>query len=145
MCHSDTQVHTNTKLCRRPRKSRSNWKERQIKCNSFCLGGFVPVLKDIGLAADGSAVIVTWSQPGTEQRSTSEEELMHYVVEWTSVPATLAQWQKVAKDQHNTSITGKEHLPFRHNDNTQPDNTGTSLKTDTTSSVIKQWPLVSSW
>ncbi|KAF1385920.1 hypothetical protein PFLUV_G00112780 [Perca fluviatilis] len=43
---------------------------------------------------------------GEKQRSTSGGEPMHYVLEWTSVPAAELQWQKVAKDQNKTLITG---------------------------------------
>ncbi|XP_026201236.1 interleukin-23 receptor isoform X2 [Anabas testudineus] len=69
-------------------------------------GGFVPVLRDLAPAANGSAVLVSWLWAGTKQQSTSGEELLHYVVEWTDVPASQLQWHTVAKDQHNTSITG---------------------------------------
>ncbi|GAA6222352.1 interleukin-12 receptor subunit beta-2-like [Lates japonicus] len=67
-------------------------------------GAFGPVLRQ--LAANGSAVLVSWSWPWTRQGSTSEGELLHYVVEWISVTATELQWQKLAKNQTNTSITG---------------------------------------
>ncbi|XP_059197057.1 interleukin-23 receptor isoform X2 [Centropristis striata] len=49
-------------------------------------------------AADGGGVFVSWS--------TTRGEPLHYVVEWTSVPSGELQWQKVAKDQNSTLITG---------------------------------------
>ncbi|XP_078115489.1 interleukin-23 receptor isoform X3 [Sander vitreus] len=64
------------------------------------------VLRLLAPAANGSAVFVSWSWPGEKQRSTSGGEPLHYVLEWTSVPAAELQWQKVAKDQNNTLITG---------------------------------------
>ncbi|XP_039985128.1 interleukin-23 receptor [Xiphias gladius] len=69
-------------------------------------GVFGPVLRELAPAANGSAVFVSWSWPGTTHWSTPGGELLHYVVEWISVPATELQWQKLAKNQNNTSITG---------------------------------------
>lgn len=75
----------------------------------YCLGDFGPVLREWVPAADGSAVFVSWSLTGNKHRSTSGGEPLHYVLEWTSVPVAELQWQKVAKDQNNTSITGTGH------------------------------------
>ncbi|XP_029002020.1 interleukin-23 receptor isoform X2 [Betta splendens] len=69
-------------------------------------GGFAPTLNEVTPASSGSAVLVSWSQPDTKQQSTSGEELLHYVVEWTSVPAVQLQWLKLDKSQNSTSITG---------------------------------------
>lgn len=114
---SGTQIQTQHG---RPSKTRWSWKKSPIKCKTFCLGGFVPVLRNLAPAVNGSAVLVSWSWPGTKQQSTSGEELLHYVVEWTSVPAAQLQWHEMAKDPNSTSITGMAHLPFRHSDNTAP-------------------------
>ncbi|XP_034440070.1 interleukin-23 receptor isoform X2 [Hippoglossus hippoglossus] len=69
-------------------------------------GVFGPVLRELAPAANGRAVLVSWSWPGTKHWSTSGGELRHYVVEWISVPATQLQWNKLDKDQNSTSITG---------------------------------------
>lgn len=68
-------------------------------------GVFGPVLREVAPAVNGSAVLVSWSWPGTKQRSASGD-LLYYVIEWTSVPAAELQWQKLPKDQNNTSIPG---------------------------------------
>ncbi|XP_053285858.1 interleukin-23 receptor isoform X2 [Pleuronectes platessa] len=65
-----------------------------------------PVLRELAPAANGSAVLVSWSWPGNKHWSTSGGELRHYVVEWISVPVTQLQWNKLDKDQNSTSITG---------------------------------------
>ncbi|XP_040895464.1 interleukin-23 receptor isoform X2 [Toxotes jaculatrix] len=65
-----------------------------------------PVLTKLAPAASGSALLVSWSWPETKHTSTTGEDLLHYVVEWISVPATELQWQKLAKNQNSTSITG---------------------------------------
>ncbi|XP_032380964.1 interleukin-23 receptor isoform X2 [Etheostoma spectabile] len=69
-------------------------------------GDVRPVLRPLVPAANGSAVFVSWSWPWGKHRSTSGGEPLHYVIEWTSVPVAELQWQKVSKDQNNTSITG---------------------------------------
>ncbi|XP_034737540.1 interleukin-23 receptor isoform X2 [Etheostoma cragini] len=69
-------------------------------------GDVRPVLRPLVPAANGSAVLVSWSWPGGKHHSTSGEELLHYVIEWTSEPVAELQWQKVAKDQNNTLIRG---------------------------------------
>ncbi|XP_042273490.1 interleukin-23 receptor [Thunnus maccoyii] len=63
-----------------------------------------PALRELAPAANGSAVLVSWSK--TEHWSTSGGELLYYVIEWTSVPMAELQWQKLDKDQKSTSITG---------------------------------------
>ncbi|KAG7520016.1 hypothetical protein JOB18_021030 [Solea senegalensis] len=66
-----------------------------------------PVLRQPAPAANGSAVYVSWSWPQTKSWSTSGGEvLLHYVVQWRSVPATKLWWQEVEKNQNSTSITG---------------------------------------
>ena len=67
-----------------------------------------PVLRELAPAADGGALLVSWSWPGTQHWSTSGGEPLHYVVEWMSVPATELQWQKLDKNPNNASITGTE-------------------------------------
>ncbi|XP_019936159.2 interleukin-23 receptor [Paralichthys olivaceus] len=69
-------------------------------------GLFGPVLRELAPAANDSTVLVSWSWPGTKHWSTSGGELLHYVVEWISVPATQLQWNKLDKDQNSTSIKG---------------------------------------
>ncbi|XP_068558540.1 interleukin-23 receptor isoform X2 [Cebidichthys violaceus] len=69
-------------------------------------GHFGPVLRELAPAANGSSVLVSWSWPGNGRPSTSGEEPLHYVVEWTSVPVAELQWQKVARDQNSTFIRG---------------------------------------
>ncbi|XP_071343501.1 interleukin-23 receptor isoform X2 [Trachinotus anak] len=69
-------------------------------------GVFGPVLRELVPAANGSAVLVSWSRLGAKHWSATGGELLHHVVEWISVPATQLQWQKLDKDQNNTSITG---------------------------------------
>ncbi|KAK2835768.1 hypothetical protein Q5P01_016252 [Channa striata] len=69
-------------------------------------GGSSPDLKDVTPAANGSAVLVSWFGLGTTHRSTSGEELLHYVIEWISVPEAEQKWQKLAKDQNSTCISG---------------------------------------
>lgn len=109
MCHSETQVHKYSTTKAKPSKASLKFKESPIKGNTFCSGVFGPVLRELAPAANGSAVFVSWSWPGTKHWSTPGGELLHYVVEWISVPATELQWQKLAKNQNNTSITGTEH------------------------------------
>ncbi|XP_058493845.1 interleukin-23 receptor isoform X2 [Solea solea] len=66
-----------------------------------------PVLSQLAPATNGSAVYISWSWPQTKSWSTSGgEELLHYVVQWGSVPATELRWQEVDKNQNSTSITG---------------------------------------
>uniref|UniRef100_A0A3P8SMS1 Fibronectin type-III domain-containing protein n=1 Tax=Amphiprion percula TaxID=161767 RepID=A0A3P8SMS1_AMPPE len=65
-----------------------------------------PVLEELVSAANGSAVFISWSGPRNKQGSASGGELLYYVMEWTSVPEAEMQWQKLAKDLKNTSITG---------------------------------------
>ncbi|XP_044056758.1 interleukin-23 receptor isoform X2 [Siniperca chuatsi] len=69
-------------------------------------GDFGPVLRKLAPAANGSAVSVSWLSPGDKYWLTSGGKLLHYVLEWTSVPVAQLQWQKLAKDQNNTSVTG---------------------------------------
>lgn len=83
---------------------------------SNCLGDFGPVLRELAPTAHGDAVFVSWLWPGNKHWSTSGGELLHYVLEWTHVPVAELQWQKLAEDQNNTSITGIGHLPVRHKD-----------------------------
>lgn len=72
------------------------------------LGEFGPVLRELAPTANRSAVLVSWSWPGSKHRSTPGDELLYYIVEWRSTHVTELQWQKVAKDENCTSITGKE-------------------------------------
>ncbi|KAK9519196.1 hypothetical protein VZT92_021939 [Zoarces viviparus] len=69
-------------------------------------GDLGPILRELAPAAKGSSVLVSWSWPGSRHPSTSGEEPLHYVLEWTSVPVAELQWQKVAKDQNSTFIRG---------------------------------------
>ncbi|XP_051233214.1 interleukin-23 receptor [Dicentrarchus labrax] len=69
-------------------------------------GDFEPVLRELAPAANGSAVLVSWSWPGSKHLSTPGGELLHYVLERTSVSVAELHWQKLPKDQNNTSITG---------------------------------------
>ncbi|XP_017262324.1 interleukin-23 receptor [Kryptolebias marmoratus] len=62
-------------------------------------GVSVPVLRALTPAAAGSSVLVSWAQ-------TFGEELLHFVVEWDSVPAGELQWKKLGKDLRNTSVSG---------------------------------------
>uniref|UniRef100_A0A3Q1HWC9 Fibronectin type-III domain-containing protein n=1 Tax=Acanthochromis polyacanthus TaxID=80966 RepID=A0A3Q1HWC9_9TELE len=71
-----------------------------------------PVLEELVSAANGSAVFISWSGPRNKQGSAFGEELLYYVMEWTSVPEAEMQWQKLAKDLKTTSITGT--LPTRY-------------------------------
>ncbi|XP_070817484.1 interleukin-23 receptor [Chaetodon trifascialis] len=69
-------------------------------------GDFGPVSRELAPAANGSAVLVSWSWPGKKHWSSSGGELLHFVVEWTSVPEEGLQWRKLAEDQNSTFITG---------------------------------------
>ncbi|KAM7388492.1 hypothetical protein PAMP_024662 [Pampus punctatissimus] len=68
-------------------------------------GVFGPSLRELVPAANGSTVI-SWSWSRTKHWSTSGGELLHYVIEWTSVPAAGLQWQKLDKNQNYTFIKG---------------------------------------
>ncbi|KAF0042329.1 hypothetical protein F2P81_005861 [Scophthalmus maximus] len=72
----------------------------------FLEGVSGPVLGELAPAANGSAVLVSWSWPGTKQWPTSGGEPLHYVVEWMRVPGTELQWQMLDEKQNSTSITG---------------------------------------
>lgn len=97
---------------------------------SNCQGDFGPVLRELAPAANGSAVSVSWSWPRNKRWSTSGGELLHYVLEWTSVPMAGLQWQKLADDQNSTFITGKEHSAVRQkNPSAQSTNQGTVVST----------------
>ncbi|KAG7233972.1 hypothetical protein INR49_028686, partial [Caranx melampygus] len=63
-----------------------------------CSGVSGPALRELTPAASGSAVLVSWSA--------TQGELLHYVVEWISIPATQLQWQQLDKNHNNMSITG---------------------------------------
>ncbi|KAM7410256.1 hypothetical protein PAMA_001616 [Pampus argenteus] len=69
-------------------------------------GVFGPSLRELVPAANGSAVLISWSWSRTKHWSTSGGELLHYVIEWTSVPAAGLQWQKLDKDQNYTFVIG---------------------------------------
>ncbi|XP_072245922.1 interleukin-23 receptor [Leuresthes tenuis] len=58
-----------------------------------------PILQEVVSVVNGDAVLVSWS-------SALGGELLYYVIEWASVPATQLQWKKIAKDLKSTSITG---------------------------------------
>lgn len=80
-----------------------------MKCNPVS-GESGPVLRELAPAENGSAVLVSWLWPGrAAHRSTPGGELLHYVLEWTSLPVAELQWQQVDKDQYSTSVTGTEH------------------------------------
>lgn len=72
---------------------------------SNCLGEPGPDLK-VFPAANGSAVLVSWSWPQSKHWPTAGGELLHYVLEWTSIPEAQLQWQILAKDQNSTSVKG---------------------------------------
>ncbi|XP_041646836.1 interleukin-23 receptor [Cheilinus undulatus] len=69
-------------------------------------GNIGPLLRKPTPAADGSAVFVSWSRPENKHMSLSGENLLYYVLEWTSVPVAALQWQKVDKEENATTITG---------------------------------------
>lgn len=78
-----------------------------LACN--CVGVVAAALRELAPAGNGSAVFVSWSQPGTEHWPASGgEQLMHYVMEWRSGSAGL-HWQRVGRDQNSTFITGAVH------------------------------------
>ncbi|XP_045897605.1 interleukin-23 receptor-like isoform X2 [Micropterus dolomieu] len=69
---------------------------------------FRPVLRKLTPAGNSNAVFVSWTSPGNKHWSASGGKLLHYVLEWTRVPAPVSVsvlWQKLAKDQnkHQTS------------------------------------------
>lgn len=76
---------------------------------SLFSGDSGPVLEEFAAAADGTAVLVSWSWPESKSWSL-REELLNYVLEWTSACVASLQWQTVAKDENNASITGTELL-----------------------------------
>ncbi|KAM7012031.1 interleukin-23 receptor [Tautogolabrus adspersus] len=65
-----------------------------------------PVLRDFAPASNGSAVCISWSWPEKKRWSSFGDELLHYVLEWTSVPEAELQWEKVDKDESTTAVTG---------------------------------------
>ncbi|XP_026161313.1 interleukin-23 receptor isoform X2 [Mastacembelus armatus] len=69
-------------------------------------GGFGPVLKELAPAVNDDTVCVSWSWPGTKHWSPPHGELLHYVIQWTSVPVAKLQWKKLAKDANSTSVSG---------------------------------------
>ncbi|KAM9761530.1 interleukin-23 receptor [Menidia menidia] len=62
-------------------------------------GGLRPILREVVPAVDGDAAHVSWS-PSTHK------EMVYYIIEWASVPATQLWWKRVEKDQNGTSVTG---------------------------------------
>lgn len=60
-----------------------------------------PVLKEVTPAVNGSAVLVSWTNPDPK------EELLGYVTEWRTLPPSELHWQTLPKDQSNTTITGR--------------------------------------
>ncbi|KAM3619470.1 uncharacterized protein V6R79_008722 [Siganus canaliculatus] len=64
------------------------------------------VLKRLAPAANGSAVLMSWSWLGHNHWTSTRGELQHYVLEWTHAAAARLQWQKLAKGQNSTVITG---------------------------------------
>lgn len=76
---------------------------------SNCLGDPGPVLKEFR-AANGRAVLVSWSWPQSKHWPSAGGHLLHYVLEWTSIPEVELQWQILAKDQNSTSVTGTNTL-----------------------------------
>lgn len=57
-------------------------------------------------AANGSAVFVSWSWSESKHWSASGEKLLHYVLEWKSIPVAEQEWQKLDLDENTASITG---------------------------------------
>nr|XP_046246521.1 interleukin-23 receptor isoform X2 [Scatophagus argus] len=69
-------------------------------------GDFGPVLRELVPSANGSAVLVAWSWLSNKHWSAPGGELLHYVLQWTTVPEAELQWQKLPKHQNSTSIIG---------------------------------------
>ncbi|XP_008296046.1 interleukin-23 receptor [Stegastes partitus] len=69
-------------------------------------GVFGPVLGRLAPAANGSALLVSWSWQSSKQGSASGGEVLYYMMQWTSVPEAQLQWRQLAKDLKNTTITG---------------------------------------
>ncbi|XP_068599909.1 interleukin-23 receptor [Brachionichthys hirsutus] len=65
-----------------------------------------PVFRVSAPEADGSSVSVSWSWLRDKHWPTPRGQLLHYVLEWTRVPATELKWRKLAKDLSRTSVTG---------------------------------------
>ncbi|XP_047442313.1 interleukin-23 receptor isoform X2 [Mugil cephalus] len=66
-----------------------------------------PALERLTPTASGSAVLISWSWPKNKDQLTFDNsQLLYYVIEWTSVPASGLHWLKLAKDLKNTSISG---------------------------------------
>lgn len=59
-----------------------------------------PVLEKLSPVLDGSAVFLSWANPQQTQ------EVLSYVIEWTSLPPTDIHWETLSKDHNNTTITG---------------------------------------
>lgn len=76
---------------------------------SNCLGEPGPVLKEF-CAANDTDVLVSWSWPQSKRWPIAGGELLHYVLEWTSIPEAELQWQILAKDQSSRSISGTDNL-----------------------------------
>ncbi|XP_029988155.1 interleukin-23 receptor [Sphaeramia orbicularis] len=57
-------------------------------------------------AANGSAVLVSWSLLWPKHWSEPKEDVLNYVIEWTSVPAAGLHWKQLSKDRNKTTITG---------------------------------------
>ncbi|XP_047442314.1 interleukin-23 receptor isoform X3 [Mugil cephalus] len=65
-----------------------------------------PALERLTPTASGSAVLISWSWPKNKDQLTFDNsQLLYYVIEWTSVPASGLHWLKLAKDLKNTSIS----------------------------------------
>ncbi|XP_068175752.1 interleukin-23 receptor [Antennarius striatus] len=65
-----------------------------------------PVFRVLASETDGFSVLVSWSWLRDKQWRKLGGELLQYVIEWTSVPATVLHWQKLAKDENRTSVSG---------------------------------------
>ncbi|KAM9384006.1 interleukin-23 receptor isoform 2-T2 [Pholidichthys leucotaenia] len=70
-------------------------------------GALGPDLGYLTPAANGTAVLITWSWLKHKHLSTTEGKLLYYVMEWESVPsAGKMQWQKLSKDLTSFSVAG---------------------------------------
>lgn len=105
MCHSDPQVHICYNLEDKTQLNKIN-KVKSILL-SHCLDVFGLALRELTPAADGNAVLVSWSWSRRKQWLIFGEELLYYVIEWMSIPAADLHWQK-------TGQRSKQHLYHRY-------------------------------
>lgn len=62
-----------------------------------------PALRRCAPVMNDSAALVSWLR--------QREELLYYVIEWTSGRAAGLQWRKLTRDQNSTVITGTGQRP----------------------------------